>query len=534
MLVAAMCLFPLVSWGQSAANVEKVDGNYVWDAVKAVLAERHLDVDVFNESTNRMITVYEEYTAHFMRYRTKYSFELNGGTLVVSLDQKQQQLTSGWGNPQIPSKGADDKMVQQMAQAVKTAYDRIPKTAPAADAAPGASSSTRVVREGVQYDLQGCFREDDKVTCRVSLTNLTANDINQPYDWHVPYVIDDAGIKRGPAGSSLGQKGYGPVLLLPGVATPFEIILDKVGVEVKRFARLQLVGTAADGHAPSAQFSNIAIAEAGSEAAPPAEAASPAPAAIAAFSGKVVRNGVAYELLRCNREDDRVDCRITLTNTTSNDINQGFSCHDPFAIDSAGIKRGADVAQLSGNNYGPVLLVPGIATPLRLVFFKIGVEVKRFPRIQLAGSVQFSNISIVNADEGAPDRTVFRGGVQIQLDRCTRKASALTCSWKLTNQLQADLKVTLRGDATYVIDANGNRIIAAELKVAGADQGDTVLAPGADVPVVATFQGLGSTVTTLVRVELGGNDGVPFSARLANVPVTPAAETKPPARPAKK
>jgi hypothetical protein len=531
---------------QSAATVSNVNGNYAWDAVKAVLAERHLNVDFFNDQTNRLVTVYVEYTAHFMRYRAKFAFEIDGTNLVVSLDHKQQQLSSGWGEPQIPSKGADDKMVQDLAQAVGAAYARIAANAPAA--APGApvgQSATQVVREGVQYDLLGCYREELKVKCKVAETNVTANDISLKFDWHGGFIIDNSGVKHTPSGSSLGKQPYGPILMLSGVSVPYEATFDNIGADVTQLARLQLFGSPKYGGDLTAQFANIPIGDSDPAASAPTAASAPAaaaPAASAAAPGKVVRDGVAYEFQRCLREDDRVDCRLTATNTTSDDINLKFDWHTPYAIDDTGVKLSPAAAYFGKAPGGVILLVSGVPTPIRLVFAKVSVDVKRFARIQLAGdkqyhgnlTAQFSNLAIANADEGAPPNTVFRGGVRFSLVGCTRAASTVTCSWKLNNQLQSDAKVTLRGELTYVLDSDGTRIGVDKIVAAGVEAGEAELPPGQDVPVTATFQGIGSSVSTLVRVMLGGGDGWDFTARSNNVPISAAAAPKPAAKPAPK
>ena len=406
LVVAAMCLFPLVSWGQSAANVEKVDGNYVWDAVKAVLAERHLGIDVFNESTNKMITVYEEYPAHFMRYRTKYSFELNGGTLVVSLDQKQQQLTSGWGNPQVPSKGADDKLVQQMAQAVTQAYARVvasapapaPAQAPAADAAPQ-QTSDRVVRDGIAYQLGRCVREETRVDCRLTATNVTDSDLKLTYSYYGTwsFAIDESGakipVKYETVGNSDSNGNNGGTLLMPGVTVKMRLIFQNVSAGVTRFARLQLTGGT---HLPA---------------------------------------------------------------------------------------RGT---------YADVV------------------------------AAQFANVPFQNADEGAPEGTVLRGGIQIHLNGCARKDDAVVCKWKMSNPGSTDLWLQLDGNWVYVMDEDGNQFKVSDFTTPSNIGPQGGFQPGAVLPVTATFRGLSSTVTTLTRVELGGLDGDRFTARFANVPITAA------------
>jgi hypothetical protein len=545
---ALVCLSAVAAMAQSSANVNNVNGNYVWDAVKAVLAERHLDVDVFNDQTNRLVTVYVEYTAHFMRYRTKFAFELDGTNLVVALDHKQQQLTSGWGDPQIPSKGADDKLVQDWAQAVGTAYARIAANAPSPAAAPGArsgQSATQVVREGIQFDLLGCYREELKVKCKVALTNVTASDINYQFDWHGGFMIDSSGVKHPTFGSSLGKQPYGPVLMVSGVSVPYEATFDNIGVEVSQLARLQLFGSSKYAGDLSAQFANIAIGDSDPAASAPGAASAPAataPVAPAAAPGKVLREGVAYEFQRCLREDDRVDCRLTATNTTSDDINLLFDWHTPYAIDDTGVKRSPAAAYFGKAPGGTILLVSGVPTPIRLVFAQVSVDVKRFARIQLCGdskyhgnpTAQFSNLPIANADEGAPPNTVFRGGVRFSLVGCTRAASTVTCSWKLNNQLQSDDKVALRGDLTYVLDSDGTRIGVDKIMASGQEAGEVELPPGADVPVTAAFQGIGSSVSTLVRVVLGGGDGWDFTARSNNVSITAAAAPKAAAKPAAK
>lgn len=531
---------------QSSAKVENVNANGIWDAVKAVLAERHLDVDVFNDQTNRLVTVYMEYSAHFMHYRSQFAFELNGSTLQVSLTRKQQQLSSGWGDPQLPSKGADDKLVQQMAQDVSAAYARIAANAPpAAPGAPSGQSLTQIVRDGVQYDLLGCYREELKVKCKVAETNVTANDINYQFDWHGGFIIDSNGVKHTPAGSSLGKQPYGPILMLSGVSVPYEVTFDNIGAEVTQLARLQLSGSTKYAGDPAAQFANILIGDSDPAAVAPAAAAAPEAAASvtsAAAPGKVVREGVAYEFQRCLREDDRVDCHLTATNTTSDDINLPFDWHTPYAIDDTGVKLAPAAAYLGKKPYGPVLLVSGVATPIRIVFARVGVDVKRFARIQLIGntrspqdpSAQFANLPITNADDGAPANTVFRGGVRISLVRCTRAAGAVTCSWKLNNQLQSDAKVAVRGDLTYVLDSDGTRYSVDKITVAGEEANETELPPGQDVPVAAAFKDIGSSVSTLVRVVLGGADGWDFTARSNNVPITAAAAPKTAAKPAAK
>jgi len=406
LVVAAMCLFPLVSWGQSAANVEKVDGNYVWDAVKAVLAERHLGIDFFNESTNKMITVYEEYPAHFMRYRTKYSFELNGGTLVVSLDQKQQQLTSGWGNPQVPSKGADDKLVQQMAQAVTQAYARVvasapapaPAPAPAADAAPQ-QTSDRVVRDGVAYQLGRCVREESRVDCRLTVTNVTDGDLTLAFSYYGTwsYAIDEAGakipVKYEKVGNSDSHGSNGATLLVPGVTVKMRLIFQNVSAGITRFARLQLMGGT---HPPA---------------------------------------------------------RGTISDVVA---------------------------------------------------------------------AQFANVPFQNADEGAPEGTVLRGGIQIHLNGCARKDDAVVCKWKFSNPGSTDLSLQLDRNLVYVMDEDGNQIKVSDLTVPPDTGPPGVFQPEAVLPVTATFRGLSSTVTTLTRVGLGGSDGDQFTARFANVPITAA------------
>ncbi|MGO8759659.1 MAG: hypothetical protein ACLQG3_16195 [Terracidiphilus sp.] len=546
-MAALVCFSAAAAMAQSTANVNNVNGNYVWDAVKAVLAERHLNIDVFNEQTNRLVTVYSEYTAHFMRYRTKFAFELDGTTLVVSLDSKQQQLSSGWGNPQIPSKGADDKMVQDLAQAVGTAYARIAANAPqpAASGAPVGQSATQVVRDGIQYDLLGCYREELKVKCKVALTNVTASDINYQFDWHGGFIIDSSGVKHPPVGSSLGKQPYGPVLMLSGVSVPYEATFDNIGVEVTQLARLQLFGSAKYAGDLAAQFATIPIGDSDPAASAPVAASAPAataPVAPAAAPGKVLRGGVAYEFQRCLREGDRVDCRLTATNTTSDDINLLFDWHTPYAIDDAGVKISPAAAYFGKVPGGVILLVSGVPTPIRLVFGQVSADVKRFARIQLCGdtrdhgnpTAQFSNLPIANADEGAPANTVFRGGVRFSLVGCTRAASTVTCSWKLNNQLQSDAKVALRGDLTYVLDSDGTRIGVDKIMASGVEAGEAELSPGADVPVTATFQGIGSSVSTLVRVVLGGGDGWDFTARSNNVPITAAAAPKPAVKPAPK
>jgi hypothetical protein len=137
-------------------------------------------------------------------------------------------------------------------------------------------------------------------------------------------------------------------------------------------------------------------------------------------------------------------------------------------------------------------------------------------------AAQFANVPFQNADEGAPEGTVLRGGIQIHLNGCARKDDAVVCKWKMSNPGSTDLWLQLDGNWVYVMDEDGNQFKVSDFTAPSNIGPQGGFQPGAVLPVTATFRGLSSTVTTLTRVELGGLDGDRFTARFANVPITAA------------
>ena len=70
-------------------------------------------------------TDWKEYTVNLvMKYRAKIRFSYQDGTVKISLMAKQALLDNGsWGEAAIPSKKADDKMVNSLADAIKKVID---------------------------------------------------------------------------------------------------------------------------------------------------------------------------------------------------------------------------------------------------------------------------------------------------------------------------------------------------------------------------------------------------------------------------
>jgi hypothetical protein len=306
---------------QSVATAEQVDPAQVFDVVRGVLGQHHLQVDVFNEPEQWMTSGFEEYSAHFMRYRTRYHFELKGTTLTVTLQDKQQQLTSGWGNPQLPSKGADDKLVQQMAAAIKANSVPAPASAPAT-AAPEVGHSSR----GVTYDLVGCVREEGRVDCRIKLTNTTQNDME--YHFGPPSIgADDSGT-RNEAHVSLVAGKYNFAVLASGITATMRLVFQNVSPEVTSFRRLEIKAgpmpagtTAGYGNTPSAVFQNVPITNVDAADHP---------------QDTLVRGGATIRIVACYHEDPVITCHWRVTNPGHSDLKMGFPAYAPMIMDADG------------------------------------------------------------------------------------------------------------------------------------------------------------------------------------------------------
>jgi hypothetical protein len=125
-------------FAQSSVAIDNLAPEDVWISVHKALSEKGSAVDY--QSADRIVSEFCAYSAHFMQYRAKYVFRLDGNSLTISLDQRQQKTTSGWQDPTFTAKGAEEKLITQMAELVRTELSHLAKSAPEPAAATPATA----------------------------------------------------------------------------------------------------------------------------------------------------------------------------------------------------------------------------------------------------------------------------------------------------------------------------------------------------------------------------------------------------------
>jgi hypothetical protein len=126
--------------------------------------------------------------------------------------------------------------------------------APGQQGTPGASSST-VVYENIQYQLQGCQRQAPHIICNIQVTNLGANDAF-PFGGNETYYIDQAGNRVGATARKFANcEGWGRCQLLPGVAVAGRFEFVDTDGRATQLVRLQIH----QNRKPVAQFQMVPV-----------------------------------------------------------------------------------------------------------------------------------------------------------------------------------------------------------------------------------------------------------------------------------
>jgi hypothetical protein len=133
---------------QTQGEIAIVDSHAAMNAALSALAEMH--IPAADRNGQRILSDFYPYSAHLMQYRARFVFELQGNTLLVSLAQKQQNTSSGWKDPLLPAKGAEEKLIAQMTDRVRALLSQTaaqPSTqAEARSPAPSGPASDRPAR----------------------------------------------------------------------------------------------------------------------------------------------------------------------------------------------------------------------------------------------------------------------------------------------------------------------------------------------------------------------------------------------------
>ncbi len=79
------------------------------------------------EGLQEWVSDFQEFSSHLVeRYRARYDFKLEGDVLWVSMQDLEEMGTSGWEKPLIPAKGAEQKLIAQMADRLSAARRVLP------------------------------------------------------------------------------------------------------------------------------------------------------------------------------------------------------------------------------------------------------------------------------------------------------------------------------------------------------------------------------------------------------------------------
>lgn len=276
-------------------------------------------------------------------------------------------------------------------------------------------------------------------------------------------------------------------------------------------------------------FDLIRQSGSGSPPVPPTPGPQPPPGP--SSTNVVARNGFQYELQSCQREDRRIVCHLSVTNTTgtddhlSNDYN-GDSMG--FYIDQFGNRAVVSLSQLGNvsTNQNP-LVIPNLKMPIRLVFENTNQQATQLARLTMpvrnhAGfaQVEFSNVPITSPDQRSGSFSVTRDGVTYTLKNCERANPNLVCTLDLTNS-STDRQIAWYPNQTYVIDQLGNQLLASQMMLANKPvQGNVVIPASAHEVLTVTFAGISTSAKEAVRFELGGNDGAPVTVQYQKVPIS--------------
>lgn len=100
------------------SNVQKEN---IFEIVVAQLDASKTAVGNLDKEKQELTTDYCEYAAGLFTNRAKVVFRYENNELIVSLTNKETKSTSGWGASFLPSKKADEKLIQSFVSRINTA-----------------------------------------------------------------------------------------------------------------------------------------------------------------------------------------------------------------------------------------------------------------------------------------------------------------------------------------------------------------------------------------------------------------------------
>lgn len=118
MLFASFFLIQTI-WAQSEVQVTGLTADNVWPVVSQVLKTCNLGIANLDKNAGILVTAPKEYSTMMAKFRASVVFTYKNDVLTVSMKDKQSYTSSGWENSILPSKKADDKLVGDLANAVK-------------------------------------------------------------------------------------------------------------------------------------------------------------------------------------------------------------------------------------------------------------------------------------------------------------------------------------------------------------------------------------------------------------------------------
>jgi hypothetical protein len=257
---------------------------------------------------------------------------------------------------------------------------------------PAPSTSNLVTRNGFQYELQSCQREDRRIVCHLSVINTTGNDDHLTsgivgYN-NAAFYIDQFGNR---VIVSLSQVGNVPVgqnpLVIPNLKMPMRLVFENTNQQATQLARLTLP---VQNHAGLAQieFSNVPITN--SDQSPGGQP----------FS--VTRDGVTYTLKNCERANPNLVCTLDLTNS-STDRQIAWYPNQTYVIDQLGNQLLASQMMLANKPVQGNVVIPASAHEvLTVTFAGISTNAKEAVRFELGGNdgapvtVQYQKVPISN------------------------------------------------------------------------------------------------------------------------------------------